>query len=165
MKIGVISDTHISSGAEDLPQEIIEAFKGVDMIIHAGDLIDLSVLDKLKNICGNVKVVCGNMDTPQAKKKLPEKEIIKAGNFKIGLMHGRGHPAGLIELLTNEFKEDKVDIIIFGHSHYPVNEKRGDILYFNPGSLTDKVFAPYNSYGIIEINDKIKAKIVKMQYG
>ncbi len=162
MKIGVISDTHISSSTENLPEEVMRVFKNVDMIIHAGDLIDLSVLDKLKSICKDIKVVYGNMDLPEVKKKIPEKEIIKAGNFKIGIMHGCGHPGGLIKLLTNIFKDDNVDIIVFGHSHSPVNEKRGNILYFNPGSLTDKMFAPYNSYGIIEINDKIKARIVKI---
>lgn len=163
MRIGVISDTHISGpAAEGIPKEIMQAFKNVDMIIHAGDFIDLSVLDKLKSVCKDVKVVCGNMDSPEIKKSLPEKQIIKAGNFKIGLMHGYGHPNGLIDILTNAFKDDKVDIIIFGHSHTPLNEKRGNILFFNPGSATDKVFAPYNSYGIIEINDKIKAKIVKI---
>lgn len=162
MKIGVISDTHISDAAESLPKEIMRAFKNVDMIIHAGDFIDSSVLDKLKSVCKDIKVVYGNMDTPEVKKNLPEKEIIKVGNFKIGLMHGYGHPSGLIDLLTNIFKDDNVDIIVFGHSHSPVNEKRGNILYFNPGSPTDKMFAAYNSYGIIEINDKIKAKIVKI---
>ena len=87
MKIGVISDTHISDAAESLPKEIMRAFKNVDMIIHAGDFIDSSVLDKLKSVCKDIKVVYGNMDTPEVKKNLPEKEIIKVGNFKIGLMH------------------------------------------------------------------------------
>ena len=53
MKIGVLSDTHIPDRAQDIPKDILENFKGVDMIIHVGDLIDLSVLDKLKNICPN----------------------------------------------------------------------------------------------------------------
>jgi len=64
--------------------------------------------------------------------------------------------------LTEAFKNDKVDLIIFGHSHCGLNEKKGGILFFNPGSATDKVFAPYNSYGIIEINDKIKATIIRI---
>ncbi|HTZ11350.1 MAG TPA: metallophosphoesterase family protein, partial [Candidatus Margulisiibacteriota bacterium] len=61
------------------------------------------------------------------------------------------------------FKDERADVIIFGHSHSPLNEKIGNTLYFNPGSATDKIFAPYNSYGVIEVNESgIKAKIVRI---
>ena len=162
MKIGVISDTHIPDRAPGLPKDILKDLEGVDMIIHAGDLADLSVLNKLRSICNNVKAVWGNMDPPDVRKELKEKEIIKVGNFKIGIMHGCGRPDNLIETLSAEFEKDNVDIIIFGHSHSSLNEKRGDILFFNPGSPTDKIFSPFNSYGIIEISDKIEARIVKI---
>lgn len=162
MKIGVISDTHIPDRAKDIPQKILEEFKNVDMIIHAGDLVDLSVLDKLKTLCTNVKAVWGNMDSDEARKVLPEKEILKLGKYNIGIMHGYGAPNKLIDLMTSVFKDGNVNLVIFGHSHAPLNEKKGDILFFNPGSPTDKIFSPYNSYGIIEINDKIDARIIKL---
>lgn len=162
MKIGVLSDTHIPDRAKDIPQEILETFKNVDMIIHAGDIMDLGVLDKLKTVCKNVKAVWGNMDSYELRKNLPEKEIVEIGNYRIGIMHGYGHPNKLIELMTEEFKNDNVNVIIFGHSHSSLNEKRGDILYFNPGTPTDKIFSLYNSYGIIEITDKIEAKIIRL---
>jgi putative phosphoesterase len=132
------------------------------MIIHAGDLTEERVLEELKAVCSNVRAVRGNMDPEQLLKRLPEKEIIPAGKYRIGLTHGWGAPAGLIELARSIFKNERLDIIVFGHSHSPLNEKRGDTLFFNPGSPTDKVFAPYNSYGIIEINDKIEARIVRL---
>jgi len=160
MKIGVIADTHIPERAEEIPQQILDAFKGVDMIIHAGDFVNLSVLDKLRTVCKNISAVWGNMDSYEIREKLPEKEIVKIGNFKVGIVHGYGPPNKLVELVTEIFKEEKIDLIIFGHSHSALNEKKGDILYFNPCSPTDKIFALYNSYGIIEINDKIKARIV-----
>lgn len=162
MRIGVLSDTHIPDKSHHLPQAMLDEFKKVDMIVHAGDLGDLSVLEKLKNVCPNVRAVWGNMDPCQVQQKLPEKEVFTAGKFKIGLMHGRGAPDRLPELLGEAFQNDKVDIIIFGHSHYGVNEKRSGILFFNPGSPTDKIFAAYNSFGIIEIGDKIDAKIIKI---
>ncbi|MFC1658325.1 metallophosphoesterase family protein [Candidatus Omnitrophota bacterium] len=162
MKIGVISDTHIPVRAKEIPQKVLEALKKMDMIIHAGDLAEFSILDVLKSACQEVKAVWGNMDPMDVKKTLPEKQIITAGKYRIGLTHGKGAPALLIDLVTEIFKEDNVDVIIFGHSHTPVNEKMGKVLYFNPGSLTDTVFAPYNSYGIIEINDELKAHIVKI---
>ncbi|KPK43012.1 MAG: hypothetical protein AMJ78_00120 [Omnitrophica WOR_2 bacterium SM23_29] len=162
MKIGVISDTHIPNRADEIPSKILESLKTMDIILHAGDLVDLEILRTLKSICPNVKAVFGNMDPTSVRKILPEKQIISAGKFRIGLTHGDGAPAFLIQMVTDIFKNDKVDVIVFGHSHYPVNEKRGQILYFNPGSLTDTVFASFNSYGIIEINNDIKARIVKI---
>lgn len=162
MKIGVIADTHIPDRAKEIPKEILEDFKNADLIIHAGDLVDLAVLDKLKSVCKHVKAVWGNMDPYEVRKKLPEKEILEVGGYRIGVMHGYGSPAKLIDFLASSFKNDKVDLIIFGHAHTSFNEKKGDILFFNPGSPTDKVFSPYNSYGIIEINDKIEAKIIKL---
>ncbi len=162
MRIGVISDTHIPERAKVIPQAILEDFKNVDMIIHVGDLVELSVMDKLSAVCKNVLAVYGNMDPYEVRKKLPEREIIKIGKYKIGIMHGNGVPFRLIEFLRQAFKNDEVDLIIFGHSHKPLFEKNGDILFFNPGSPTDKIFSPYNSYGIIEINDKIEAKIIRV---
>ncbi|MBU3958985.1 MAG: metallophosphoesterase [Candidatus Omnitrophica bacterium] len=162
MKIGVISDTHIPDRAECIPPQILEVFKGVDMIVHVGDLLELEVLDTLRAVCKNVKAVYGNMDSYEIRKILPEKEIIKVGKYRMGIMHGYGPPNDLVDLMTKEFKDEGVNLIIFGHSHAPFNEKKGDILYFNPGSATDKIFAPYNSYGIIEVNDKIEAKIIRI---
>ena len=162
MRIGVISDTHIPDRAKEIPQKILEEFKKAELIIHAGDLIDLSVLDKLKSICNNVKAVWGNMDPNEVRKSLPEKDIIEVGNYRIGLMHGYGPPHRLIDFLTLAFKNDNVDLIIFGHSHRGLNEKKVNILFFNPGSPTDKIFSPYNSYGIIEIGDKIEARLIRI---
>jgi len=162
MRIGVISDTHIPINAKDIPRKILEEFKNADMIIHAGDLVDLSVLDKLNRVCKNIKAVRGNMDSPAVRNKLPEKELITVKNFRIGVMHGWGPPDKLIGMMSEAFKKDKVSLIIFGHSHQALNVKKDDIIYFNPGSPTDNVFAPYNSFGIIEIDDKIEARIVRL---
>lgn len=161
MRIGVLADLHIPDRAEDIPAKILEDFRGVDLILLAGDLTIPFVLERLKNIAP-VVAVAGNMDLPEVAKDLKRKEIVKCGKFNIGLFHGIGHPDRLVELLKQEFKNDKVDAIIFGHSHRPMNEYIGKVLFFNPGSPTDKVFAPYNSYGILEINDKIKAEIKRL---
>ncbi|MDO8655790.1 MAG: YfcE family phosphodiesterase, partial [Nanoarchaeota archaeon] len=60
MRIGVIADTHIPDRAECLPKQVLDAFKQVDMVIHAGDIVDLSVLDTLKSVCKDVHAVWGN---------------------------------------------------------------------------------------------------------
>jgi len=160
MKIGVISDTHIPERAKELPSAIFSAFKGVELILHAGDLIELSVLDKLKEICP-VKAVYGNMDSQEVKNILTQKEIIELGRFKIGIIHGWGSPDRLIETVKKEFPQ-KISVIIFGHSHNPINQLIGETLFFNPGSPTDRIFSVFNSYGILHIDDKITGEIIKI---
>ncbi|MEW6074670.1 MAG: metallophosphoesterase [Candidatus Omnitrophota bacterium] len=162
MKIGVIADTHIPDRADAIPEEILKEFRNVDMVIHAGDLVDVKVLQDLKRVCRNVEAVWGNMDPAEVRELLPGKKIMKIGRFRVGLMHGYGHPDKLPELLLEEFKNDQVDLVIFGHSHKPAEFMKNGIMFFNPGSVTDKLFTPFNSYGIIEINDAIKSKIIKL---
>jgi len=161
MKIGVISDTHIPDRAKDIPKIILEDFKDCSLILHAGDLVILDALKRLKDIC-EVIAVWGNMDYEEVREQLPERKIINVGNFKIGIFHGWGAPFNLINLAEREFQKDKCDVIVFGHSHSPLSEWRDKILFFNPGSPTDKIFSPYNSYGILEIDDKINAKIIRI---
>jgi len=162
MRVGVISDTHISAKGGELPEAVLEDFKRVDMVIHAGDLTDLTVLKKLGAVCKDVRAVRGNMDGSRVSVALPAKLIIHIGKHTIGVMHGYGAPSNLVEVMQEEFKNERPDVIIFGHSHAPLNEKIGGVLFFNPGSPTDKVFAPYNSYGIMEINEKAEGKIIRI---
>jgi len=174
IKIGVISDTHISDRGEHLPRIIMDAFKQVDLIIHAGDIVNLGVIDELKSVCSKVVVVAGNMDQEAVKNKYPIKQVLDILGYRVGLMHGAGPALNLVELLKSSFKEDDCDLIIFGHSHKPMNEWIDEVLFFNPGSVTDRA-SEYNSYGIIELKEKlansdlatnnqseIKAKIIKI---
>lgn len=158
-RVGVISDTHIPKAAIDLPCAVYKEFENVDMILHAGDLVEISVFRRLQKIAPT-HAVCGNMDTAEARASLPAKDIIKIGGFKIGLIHGYGPQSKIIEIVSKEFK--KVDVIVFGHSHSAFSEKIKNTLFFNPGSPTDKIFSAYNSFGILEIGDKIKGTIIRL---
>ena len=159
MIIGVLSDTH----SFNIPTAVIDRFKSVDLIIHAGDICNLQTLKLLKKIAPT-KAVQGNMDESAVKKELPVKEIIVVGNIKIGVTHG--HIGTMREALKNamtSFKDDKMDVVIFGHSHQAISEKIGATLYFNPGSPNDVVKAKFFSYGLITIETgKIKAEIIKI---
>lgn len=160
MKILVLSDTHIPKTAQDLPAQVYDEIKRVDMVLHAGDFVEKYILDALMDL-KEIKAVYGNMDSRELRDALAPKEIVEIGKIRIGLIHGYGAPGLLKETVKNEFK--KVDAIVFGHSHSPVNFVEDGILFFNPGSPTDKVFAPYNSYGILEVTDKtIEGRIVKL---
>jgi len=160
MKIGVISDTHIPFYTKTIPNTILDHFKGTDMILHAGDLVNISALHQLLKITKRVEAVAGNMDLPDVQAVLPKKKIITAGKYKIGLIHGWGPPKSLLERVRAEF--NKVDIIVFGHSHQPFNEEHNGILFFNPGSATDQVSTRNSSIGILELNDTKKGKIIRL---
>lgn len=162
MRIAVIADTHIPERAKAIPPGVLKEIKEADMVIHAGDFTDVKVLEDLRRACKELRAVWGNMDSQELKAMLPQKDIIKFGRYKIGLMHGYGNPAYLLDSLKQEFKNDNVDLVIFGHSHRPFSEKIDGVWYFNPGSLTDDIFTPYKSYGMIEINDRIQARIIKI---
>ena len=158
MKIGVVSDTH----SRELPKEMLIELSKMDLIIHAGDfcsLKDYHVFTKLKE----TKAVWGNMDEPEVRKTLPRKEIMEYDGVKIGLFHGEGAQQKLMDVMQREFLNDKVDVIIFGHSHQPLNQKINGVLYFNPGSPNDTIFSPYCSFGVLEITGgEVNAKIVKL---
>ncbi len=160
MKIGVISDTHIPGNCGQIPDNIIAHFSGADMIIHAGDITELGVLEQLALITPNIEAVRGNMDSEIPQGRLPFKKVITVGEFRIGVTHGSGAPKRLLERIANEFKN--VDAIIFGHSHIPVNEIKNGVLFFNPGSATDTVMAKKKTIGILKISDKIEAEIISV---
>ncbi|MFA5270932.1 MAG: metallophosphoesterase [Candidatus Omnitrophota bacterium] len=164
MRILVISDTHIPAVANELPAIIKEEAKNSDCCLHAGDLTVVSVLQDLSRLT-KTYAVQGNMDSFDLKKDLLEKAVLQFEDVKIGLIHGRGSPVMLMEYIKKEFKQqsDELDMIVFGHTHYPLDREMDGKIYFNPGSSTDKVFAPYQSYGILEITGKnIKRRIVKI---
>lgn len=159
MLIGVISDTHIPKKAKVLPEIIFETFRGVNQIIHAGDIMSMEVLYKLEELAP-VTAVAGNGDSPEMLEKLGDKKIITIGNFKFGLFHGHGEKGKTIERVIKCFEDDTVDCIIFGHSHIPYCQLYGEILLFNPGSPTDKRRNTDYSFGLIEIEETIRPRIV-----
>lgn len=161
MRIIVLSDTHVPRMARDIPKAVYGEIRKADLVLHAGDFTEISFLEKLRKIKKTVGVY-GNMDSGELSSTLKAKEVIEAGKFRIGLIHGWGAPEGLTDRIAEEFKDDNVDCIVFGHTHRPFNETIKKILLFNPGSLTDRVFAPYNSYGILEADEKLTGRIVKL---
>ncbi len=161
MRIAVLADTHIPKSAQDIPDIVYKEIKGADLIIHAGDITEKWVIEKLGKLAP-VKAVYGNMDSGAVQKSLPEKLIVTAGAMRIGVTHGQGAPDGLIEYAGMLFRDDDVNAVIFGHSHSSVNVLKDGILYFNPGSPTDKIFASVNSFGILDVGDKITGTIKRI---
>jgi len=154
LRIGVLSDTHTHS-LEDIPRKVIDSLSSADMIIHAGDFTTVEVLNGLKRL-GKVKAVQGNMDSAELKSILPAKEVLEIGDKRIGITHGSGGPWGIEQRVMGIFDQDRVDVIVYGHSHKSQNKVIDGILFFNPGKAE-------NSFGILTIEEDARGEIVSSQ--
>ncbi|MBU1672564.1 MAG: metallophosphatase family protein [Actinobacteria bacterium] len=155
MLIGVISDTHLKDTA--LPDRVLEALAGSDLILHAGDILDLAVLEQLSKVAETV-AVRGNMDHAEVARTLPEKRVIEAAGFRIGLTHGYGAPTSMTRKVAAMF--DDVQCVVFGHTHHPLIKERGGVLFVNPGSPTDRMFARRHTVGFLDLDETITARIL-----
>jgi len=171
--IGVISDTHIPSRAKILPKEIKDVLKGVDLIIHSGDVVNLETLKELEKIAP-LFAVEGNMDFPETREKLPEILVLKIFNFKIGIMHSPfsfwfgSHFNWTQEKVAERLaKQENFDILIFGHTHRPylkeLNFGEKKILLINPGSPIFP-FLSKASLAILKINkESFRGEIIYLK--
>jgi putative phosphoesterase len=159
MKIGVISDTHLRFRDEQLEKIVEDHFADAEIILHAGDLVCLDILDIFAG--KEVYAVSGNMDSDEVVRALPSKRIITIKGHQIGLIHGWGNPSGIEDRIREEFND--IECIVYGHTHRPVNEKKKGTLFFNPGSPTDRRFSPYNSVGILDVNETIQGEVIRLE--
>lgn len=151
VRIGVISDTH---GL--LRPEALAALRGSDYIIHAGDVGDPAILDKLAKIAP-VTAVRGNVDHGAWAQKIPATNVLDIGEVSIYVLHS------LQELDVNPGAANFA-AVISGHSHIPKQEMKNRVLYFNPGSAGPRRFKLPVSVGRLTIeNNKIDARILLLE--
>lgn len=151
--IGVISDTHIPQ-FKKLPVSLWDHFAGVELIIHAGDLSVLAVLDELE-ATAPVLAVQGNVEDDEVMRKLPIKREIAVGHCRIGVIHILGDSRNRERIARQEFPNARC--VVFGHSHIPWNEERNGLLLFNPGSATDRRRQASCSIGLLHVNDEARS--------
>ena len=156
----MLSDTHIPRRAGELPRSVTDALEGVDLLIHAGDFTSMELYQKLQAF-GPLKAVHGNMDDPELCETLPERLIFDLEGQRIGLMHGFGAPYRLGERVIQRFGEERLDLVIFGHSHRAQVKEISGTTLLNPGSPTDHFFATRQSYAMLEIGESgIRSEII-----
>ncbi len=150
-KIGVISDTH-----GKLHSKVKDIFKGVDHIIHAGDVCGINVLEALEEIAP-VTAVKGNMDGGELSLKLNAAESVRLGKAYIYVMH-------IPHMLDIEPDEKGINVIITGHTHIAKIETRNNVLYLNPGSTTYPKQYTSPTVALLKVDEKeINASIVKLK--
>ena len=151
MRLAIISDTHLPRGARAIPEACLERLRAADAILHAGDLIELSVLHELEALGPPVHAVRGNVDSAELQARLPLTRVVEADGARIAMVHDGGAAHGRLERLRRRFPG--ADAVVFGHSHLPLHEERDAFAIFNPGSPTERRRAPRHTMGIATIRD------------
>jgi putative phosphoesterase len=159
IRVGVISDTHLRRPTRRLEEVVEKHFIDVNLIFHAGDIRTQAVLHAFKG--KELFAVCGNNDDEDIRRRLPQKELIVLNSFRIGLTHGWGPPFRLRKRVAGAF--ENIDCLVYGHSHWAVNKRMGNVLYFNPGAFTGGVTTFWRpSIGLLTVDQEITGKIIRI---
>lgn len=149
MQIAIISDTHMPRGARAIPDACLERCRAAEAILHAGDLIDVAVLELLRSLGPPVHAISGNVDSAAVRALLPERLELELAGARIGMIHIPGPKSRRHERLRVKFPG--CDAAIFGHTHMPEHEERDGFQIFNPGSPTERRRAPAHTMGLATI--------------
>ncbi len=150
--VGILSDTHLNSCTDSFRRQVDTVFAECTIILHAGDLSDISVLNAFSG--KEVHAVHGNMCNMGSQQLLPNSKLITVGGYRIGLCHGAWRPRHTIEQrVWAMFPE--ADCIVYGHSHKAVCHTTGGVLFINPGTFqsTGPHGAP-GTYAILQIDEQ-----------
>lgn len=145
MRLLVTADTHVPVRARDLPAELWSAVDAADVVVHAGDWVDVSLFEALRRRAARLIGVYGNNDGPELRALMPETGHTVLDGLRVAVVHETGPAAGRPARCAARFPD--VDVLIFGHSHIPwdTTGPTGQRL-LNPGSPTDRRRQPYATY-------------------
>ena len=163
MRIAVLADTHAPRRWKECPPAVARLLQGVDAILHAGDVCVAATLDELSSYAP-VHVVIGNNDVPDvAAWGAVETLELDLGGMPIAMLHDSGPSKGRPARLRKRFPA--ASVVVFGHSHIPINEIYDGQLLFNPGSPTDRRRQPEPTMGelVIQDGELIGARIIPVR--
>ena len=150
MIVAVISDTHMPRGNRRLPDACVERLKAADAILHAGDFMELEVLQALEALGPPVHAVRGNVDSAQLIARLPLMRTVPFEDVRIGMVHDSGPAKGRLARMRTRFPD--AHAVVFGHSHIPLHESGAGFQIFNPGSPTERRRSPRHTMGMATIH-------------
>ncbi len=165
-EILVFGDTH-AQDFNEIPSILTRDIKRADWVIHVGDFTSEKVLNRIFELkSSHFYGVCGNSDPIMIWNKLPMKNVFSINNIKIGITHpvAGGSSSSTEKKVLTEFKDVKLDLIIYGHTHEAKIEKKANKIILNPGKgyLEDNTFGPHPTYIMLTLGDEINAEIRKI---
>jgi uncharacterized protein len=145
MQLVILSDTHVPKRARTLPAPLWEAITAADLVIHAGDWVDVALLDELEQRARRLLAVWGNNDGPELQARLPEVATADLDGLRLAVVHETGGRTGRETRCDRRFPD--TDVLVFGHSHIPWDTTTPNGLrLLNPGSPTDRRRQPVATY-------------------
>jgi uncharacterized protein len=151
MRVIVLADTHAPRRWKSCPPAVAAWLRQADLILHAGDVCTADVLHELGDYAP-VHAVLGNNDGPDvAEWGAPVTLQIELAGLRTAMMHDSGPAAGRLRRMRTAFPA--VALVVFGHSHIPLDDSGGGLRIFNPGSPTDRRRQPHGTLGVLDIAD------------
>jgi putative phosphoesterase len=145
VRLLLIADTHVPQRARDLPAEVWAAVDDADVVLHAGDWVDVPLFDALEQRAARLVGVVGNNDGPALRARLPEVARASFGGVRFAVVHETGAATGRERRCAAAYPD--VDVLVFGHSHIPWDSSAdGGLRLLNPGSPTDRRRQPHRTY-------------------
>ncbi|SCL30133.1 metallophosphoesterase family protein [Micromonospora inyonensis] len=145
MRVLVTADTHVPKRARDLPGQLWAAIDTADVVLHAGDWVDVALLDAVESRARRLVAVYGNNDGPALRARLPEVARVELAGLRVAVVHETGPRTGREARCAARFPD--ADLLVFGHSHIPWDTVAPTGLrLLNPGSPTDRRAQPYATY-------------------
>ncbi|WP_213008363.1 metallophosphoesterase family protein [Paractinoplanes toevensis] len=152
MRLVLTSDTHLPKRARDLPPRLWAAIDAADVVIHAGDWVDVATLDAISARATRLIACYGNNDGPQLRSRLPEIARAELDGLRLAVIHETGQSAGRTERCAARFPD--ADLLVFGHSHIPWDTTaETGLRLLNPGSPTDRRRQPTATFMTATISD------------
>ncbi len=159
MRLLLIADTHVPKRAKDLPGAVWDAVEAADVVIHAGDWVEIDLLDALEARAQRLVACWGNNDGPQLRARLPERADAVLGGVRFTVVHETGGSAGRDERMAMEYPD--TDVLVFGHSHIPWDAtSKSGLRLLNPGSPTDRRRQPHCTYMTATVEDGVLGDVV-----
>jgi uncharacterized protein len=141
----VTADTHLPKRARDLPPSLWAAIEAADLVVHAGDWVDVALLDALESRARGLLAVYGNNDHGPLRERLPAVARAEVGGLRVAVVHETGDAKGRERRCADRFPD--TDVLFFGHSHIPWDTTTATGLrLLNPGSPTDRRRQPTGTF-------------------
>jgi putative phosphoesterase len=151
VRILLLADTHVPKRARDLPLQVWNEVDGSDVVVHAGDWVDVALLDALEVRAQRLIGVYGNNDGPPLRARLPEVAHATIDGLRVTVVHETGQAKGREARCQAAYGPD-ADLLVFGHSHIPWDTTtESGLRLLNPGSPTDRRRQPVATYSIVEV--------------
>ena len=151
MRLLILADTHVPKRARDLPAQVWDEVDRADAVVHAGDWVDITLLEALEARARRLIGVFGNNDGPPLRARLPEVAAADVDGVRITVVHETG-PAGGREGRIDRLYAGRADVVVFGHSHIPWDSTTpSGLRLLNPGSPTDRRRQPHGTIGLLTV--------------